>query len=106
MKESALSKKIVDYIRSVDGCWARKVYSGGVYATAGEPDIDAVIRGRPLKIEVKLPGRLSTVSALQREALARWAAAGAVAIVVTSVDEVRKIVADIAAGEYVCNTGG
>jgi hypothetical protein len=62
---------------------ARKVH--GSRYSIGEPDIDCVIWGVPLKVEVKVPGGKPT--GLQRKRLEDWRAAGAVAGVVTSLEE-------------------
>lgn len=51
----------------------------------GEPDISGCLAGRCLKIEVKRPGGVATPR--QAAVLRKWLAVGAVAGVVTSVDE-------------------
>lgn len=92
MSEAALSGRIVKWFRAQDGVWARKV-SGGSFGSAGEPDIDVVWRGVSIKIEVKLPGKLNTLTELQKLALERWGQAGSVVGVVTSLDEVKDLLA-------------
>lgn len=66
---------------------ARKVH--GSRYTVGEPDIDAVVAGRSLKVEVKVPGREPT--GIQALTLRQWAEAGAVTACVHSVDEMRQV---------------
>lgn len=89
-RESAIATSVVKYLRSLPAAHARRVH-GGPYGTAGEPDVDAVVSGRAVKLEVKRPETAGNLTALQRAALDRWAAAGAVVGVVTSVDEVRTV---------------
>lgn len=91
-KESSLSTRIVAYLRALPRAHARKVH-GSAMGTVGEPDIDAVVDGRSVKLEVKLPERRGTVTAAQHLALTRWHDAGALTGVVTSVDEVRALLA-------------
>jgi len=88
-KETTIAKAIVTFLRSLPRSWARKVH-GGPYGNVGEPDIDACINGRTVKIEVKRPGAERTVTANQRVAIERWERAGAVAFVATSVEEVQQ----------------
>ena len=58
---------------------------------AGEPDIDAVVGGRAVKVEVKAPGRLHELKPLQEYRLQQWGAAGAVVGVVTSEKELAEL---------------
>lgn len=83
--EKTIVAGILRTLNSIDGVYARKTH-GGAYST-GWPDIVASVRGRCFMLEVKRPGGRATP--LQRRELDRWSAAGAVALVVTSVDEVR-----------------
>lgn len=86
--ESAIVKAILAYLNSLPGCLARKRWGGGM-GVAGEPDIDACIHGRSLQVEVKRPGEHPTP--LQWKRLGEWRKAGAIAGVVTSVEEVREL---------------
>lgn len=54
--------------------YARKVH-GGAYGNAGEPDVDAVVKGRACKFEAKTSGTRPTP--VQLGAMNRWAKAGA-----------------------------
>lgn len=63
-----------------------------MYGTAGIPDIIACIGGQFFAFEVKVPGGKPTK--LQSVTLEKISAAGGIAHIVTSVDEVRKILND------------
>jgi Holliday junction resolvase len=83
MLESAIQKKISNYLSSLPECWTCKVMAAN---KRGVPDILAVISGRFVAIEVKAPG--GKASKLQLAQLRRIEAAGGIAMVVESVDEV------------------
>lgn len=87
--EKIIAKSIVDWIKSQPNSYARKVH-GGAYGTVGEPDIDACVNGRAVKIEVKRPSTRRRVTANQKLSIKRWASAGAVAFVACSIDDVEK----------------
>ena len=89
-KESAIVKAILKHLNSLPGCLARKRWGGGM-GVAGEPDIDACICGRSLQLEVKRPGEKPTLLQLKR--LDEWREAGALVGVVTSVAEVKELLA-------------
>lgn len=61
-----------------------------MYGNVGEPDIDACIDGFALKLEVKVPGKHPTPR--QEKALRDWAAAGAYAGCVHSLEEAMEII--------------
>jgi hypothetical protein len=86
--ERAIVKAILGYLNGLSECLARKRWGGGM-GVAGDPDIDACIRGRSVQLEVKRPGESPTPLQLKR--LAEWRQAGAVAGVVTSVEETREL---------------
>lgn len=85
--EISIVRAILRYLNSLDETHARKTH-GGRYAT-GWPDVVGAHRGRFLALEVKRPGGKPTP--LQVRELQRWERAGAIAAVVTSVDEVRAL---------------
>jgi len=87
--ESSIVKSILKYLNTLPGCYAEKTW-GGPWGNAGRPDIDGCINGQTLKLEVKRPG--GQLTKLQANKLARWKAAGAIAEVVRSVDDVKKII--------------
>lgn len=68
------------------GYWWMKVH-GDLFQKSGVPDILACINGRFVGIEVKRPG--GRLSELQKYNIEHIRAAGGVAFVATSVDEVR-----------------
>ena len=86
--ERAIVKATLAYLNSLPGCLARKRWGGGM-GVAGDPDIDACIRGRSVQLEVKRPGEKPTL--LQFKRLEEWRQAGALVGVVTSVAEVRTL---------------
>lgn len=84
--EKDIVAAILRHLRTRPRCFAWKTH-GGMYGTAGIPDIIACIDGRFYAFEVKQPkGRLT---ALQEATLRKIRAAGGVAAMVTSVDEVK-----------------
>ncbi len=86
MLESAISKKIIEWFKHpARGGWAVKNH-GSAFTGRGEPDIHACLNKRMIVIETKVPvgGRLTEI---QKHYLDKWAFAGAVAIVATSVDD-------------------
>lgn len=74
--EIAIVTDVIKHIRSLPSGHARKVH-GGAHGQVGEPDVDACVNGRAVKLEGKTGSNRPTVP--QREALARWQAAGALA---------------------------
>lgn len=87
--EASIVKSILKYLNGLDRCCARKVYSGGMTGR-GEPDIDCVINGRSVKLEVKRPGGPGPTK-LQSSCMDKWSSVGAVVSVVRSVDDVRDV---------------
>jgi hypothetical protein len=90
--ERAIVKAILTYLNSIPGCLARKRWGGGM-GVAGDPDIDACIRGRSVQLEVKRPGEKPT--ALQAKRLREWRKAGALVAVVSSVEEVKSLLTEV-----------
>lgn len=85
--EAATTGKVIQYINGLGRAHARKVMQSGYQR--GEPDIDAVVDGRAVKIEMK---RLSNKpTPLQMARLRDWQDAGALAGWCYSVDEVREL---------------
>jgi len=80
--ETKIVNLLIGHLRDTGG-YARKVH-GNAYSS-GEPDIDACVRGRAVKVEVKVPGRKPTAQQLAR--LRRWQEAQALAGWVTSLSE-------------------
>lgn len=88
MSEANLNSNMAATIRKRGG-WARKMQAG--LAGAGLPDVIGVYRGVTLFLEGKLPGKENTLTKLQAETLAQAKKAGAVARVITSTDQVKKL---------------
>ena len=86
MLEKDIVNKIMKYLKTVPRCFAWKEH-GGMYGTAGIPDVIACVDGRFFAFEVKTDTGKTT--ALQDATIRKILAAGGRAFVVRSVDEVR-----------------
>mgnify|MGYP005777852465 FL=1 len=86
MKELDIVRAIMRYLKTVPNCFCWKEH-GGMYGTAGIPDIIACIDGRFYGFEVKTERGKPTK--LQEPAIRTILAPGGTALVVRSVDEVR-----------------
>jgi Holliday junction resolvase len=89
MKEADIVKAIMKYLKTVPGCFCWKEH-GGMYGTAGIPDIIACIGGHFFGFEVKTDSGKPTK--LQEATIRKILASGGTALVVRSVDEVRTVV--------------
>lgn len=89
MKEREIVKVIMAYLKTVPGCFCWKEH-GGMFGTAGIPDIIACIDGHFYGFEVKTETGKTTK--LQEAVMRKISAAGGTALVVRSVDEVRAVV--------------
>ena len=89
MNESDIVKAIMKYLKSVPRCFCWKEH-GGMYGTAGIPDIIACINGRFFGFEVKTA--VSKPTKLQEATIRKILASGGTAVVVRSVDEVKAVV--------------
>lgn len=89
MNESDIVKAIMKYLKSVPRCFCWKEH-GGMYGTAGIPDIIACINGHFFGFEVKTD--VGKPTKLQEATIRKILAAGGTAVVVRSVDEVKAIV--------------
>lgn len=72
--EADINTDVINHIRSLPLGHARKVH-GSANSQIGEPDIDACVRGRTVKIEGKTGSNKPTTA--QRLAMERWRKAGA-----------------------------
>lgn len=88
MMEKDIVAAILRLLKKRPRCFAWKTH-GGMYGTAGIPDIVACVDGRFVGLEVKQPG--GKLSRLQEITLGRIRAAGGVAAMVTSVEEARRV---------------
>ena len=89
MLEKDIVKAIMKYLKAVPHCFAWKEH-GGMYGTAGIPDIIACVDGRFYGFEVKTETGKPT--GLQEATIRKILKAGGVAVIVRSVDEVRAII--------------
>ena len=89
MAEKEIAAKILRYLKTVPMCFAWKEH-GGMYGTAGIPDIIACVNGRFFALEVKTPDGKATK--LQDATIRKILAAGGTVSVVRSVDEVRAVI--------------
>ena len=85
--EAKITAKIIDHLRALPKAWARKVHQSRYQQ--GEPDVDACVAGRAVKIEVKVPGNKPTPK--QLITMRRWARSGALVGWATSVEEVEDL---------------
>ena len=88
MKENDIVRAILKYLKTVSGCFAWKEH-GGMYGTAGIPDIIACINGGFYAFEFKTP--VGKTTALQDATIRKIRKCGGQAFVVRSVDEVKEI---------------
>lgn len=92
MKEADIVKSIMRYLKTLPRCFAWKEH-GGMYGTAGLPDVIACINGKFFGFEVKTES--GNLTKLQEASIRKILAAGGTALVVRSVDEVRAAIAEI-----------
>lgn len=88
MKESDIVKAIMKFLKTVPRCFAWKEH-GGMYGTAGIPDIIACINGKFYGFEVKTD--IGKTTGLQESTIRKIKKAGGTAVVVRSVDDVKSI---------------
>lgn len=88
MKEADIVKVIMRFLKTLPNCFAWKEH-GGMYGTAGIPDIIACIDGKFYGFEVKTD--IGKPTKLQESTIRKINKAGGTAVVVRSVDEVKSI---------------
>ncbi len=88
MHERDLTRKILKYLNSLPNCFAWKTW-GGMYSTAGIPDIICCFQGQFIAFEVKVGKNKPTK--LQETTISQIKHAGGLAYVVYSLEEVIKI---------------
>lgn len=88
LTEKKVTAKIIAYLKTVPGLWWFKVH-GGPMQQAGIPDLCVVHAGRAIFLEVKHPGGKPTP--LQIAMMERIEAAGGVAAVVQSTEDVVEV---------------
>jgi Archaeal holliday junction resolvase (hjc) len=82
MKESQITRQILDAIRKHGGYWVK--IHGSAYQVSGLPDIIGCYRGRFVGLEVKVPGGENKLSLRQKVMLRRIEQHGGTSKVVTS----------------------
>ena len=92
MLEKDIVAAIKRYLKTVEGCFFWKEH-GGMYGTAGIPDIICCYRGRFIGFEVKTD--VGEPTKLQLSAIRKIKAAGGNALVVRSVEETRAVIEDV-----------
>jgi len=92
MKESDIVAAIKRYLITVEGCFFWKEH-GGMYGTAGIPDLILCYKGRFVGLEVKTDEGKPTK--LQEATIRKIKACGGIAVVVRSVAEVKAIIESI-----------
>ena len=92
MLEKNITAAIMRHLKTVPNCFAWKEH-GGMYGTAGLPDIICCYHGRFVAFEVKAPdGKLTK---LQETMIQKIRAAKGEAYKVTSVEEVKEILKNL-----------
>jgi len=95
MLEKDIVSAIIKYLKSLDHCFCWKEH-GGMYGTAGIPDVICCYRGKFISFEVKTDtGKLTK---LQEITIREINKAGGVAVKVTSLAEVKAVMAGLGDG--------
>ena len=89
--EAKLVEAAMRRIRARGGV-VQKIH-GGEFGSNGQPDLDAVIRGRSVKVEAKQPGKRPTP--VQYRRMREWAAVGALTGWFTTTEELEEILAHL-----------
>lgn len=92
MRESDMVRAILRYLKTLLDCFCWKEH-GGMYGTAGIPDVIACIGGRFFAFEVKTATGKTT--ALQESVLRKIQKCGGQAVVVRSVEEVKAVLEEV-----------
>lgn len=96
VKESIVVRRVMDYLKTVPRCFFWKEH-GGMYGTAGIPDIICCISGDFFAFEVKTETGKTTK--LQDAMIRKITDAGGIAVVVRSVEDVQKTLEAFGYGE-------
>ncbi len=88
MREKNTVRKILNYLKSLDKCFAFKMH-GGLYSTSGIPDIICCYKGKFVAFEVKTD--IGKLSKLQEITLEKISNAGGIAHKITSLEQVKSI---------------
>lgn len=93
--ERDIVRAILKYLKSLPDCFCWKEH-GGIYGTAGIPDIICCYKKMFVSFEVKTEKGKTTK--LQEATIRKIKEAGGVAVVVRSVDEVKSVMEEIGNG--------
>ncbi len=98
MLEKTIVNKVIKYLKSLPGCFCWKQH-GGQFGTMGLPDIICCISGRFVAFEVKRPAfggyAAGKLTPLQLATITKIQAAGGIAVVVTSLEDVKYAVENL-----------
>lgn len=89
MAEKDIAAAIMRYLKTVPYCFAFKEH-GGMYGTAGLPDIICCVDGKFVGLEIKTPKGKAT--ALQTATMRKIRAANGEAHIVRSLDEAKAVI--------------
>jgi len=92
MTETQITAAIVKHLKSLRDAGERVHWfkvAGGLRQRIGCPDLLVCFRGRCHAWEVKIPGQTATLR--QAHEISLWRKAGAISEVVTSVEDVRRL---------------
>ena len=94
-KEKAIEKRIKEYLKTKNDLFYWKEH-GGMYTTAGIPDLIVCYKGRFIALEVKTPIGKPTV--LQNVAIRKINEAGGIAAIVRSVEDAKVVIESVEGG--------
>ncbi|MEI3542023.1 MAG: VRR-NUC domain-containing protein [Acutalibacteraceae bacterium] len=92
MGEKTITDKILKYLKSQSECFAFKEH-GGMYGTAGVPDIICCYKGKFIAFEVKT--KKGKLSKLQEIIIEKIRMAQGMAFKVISLEEVKEILKEV-----------
>ena len=92
MKEADIVRAILRYLKTVPDCFCWKEH-GGMYGTAGIPDIICCYRGKFVAFEVKT--KIGKTTALQDSVINKIQKCGGKAAVVRSVENVKAALEEV-----------
>ncbi len=92
LKESDIVRAILKYLKTVPDCFCWKEH-GGMYGTAGIPDIICCYRGKFVAFEVKT--KIGKTTALQDSVINKIQKCGGKAAVVRSVENVKAALEEV-----------
>jgi Holliday junction resolvase len=97
MLEKDIVNAIMRYLKTLPFCFVWKTH-GGLYGTSGLPDVVACVGGQFFAFEVKQPG--GRLTKLQEATMRKINEAGGNAYKVTSAENVKEILSEVAANDH------